>query len=50
MIDMIVRVVEGYGYLPIVEVDGKEVYRGEYQTTANKALTKCKEAVERLEL
>lgn len=39
--DMIVRIVEGYGFLPIVEVDGKEVYRGEFQKTSAQALNKC---------
>jgi len=40
MTDLIVRVVEGYGYLPIIVQDGKEVYRGEFQETAELALSK----------
>ena len=41
MTDLIIRIVEGYGYLPIVEVDGKEVYRGEYRETSGEALERC---------
>ena len=39
--DMVVRYVVGYGYLPIVIVDGKEIYRGEFKTTAEEAFNKC---------
>ncbi len=41
MIDYIVRRVDGVGFLPITEVDGKEVYRGEYQDSPFGALDKC---------
>ena len=49
MTDLIVRIVEGYGFLPIIEIDGKEVYRGEYQETAGEALVKCLVRVEELQ-
>ena len=39
--DMIVRIVVGYGHLPIVFEEGKEVYRGEFQQSAHDALDKC---------
>lgn len=39
--DYIIRKVELYGWLPIIEVDGKEVYRGSFQKTPAKALSKC---------
>jgi len=48
MIDLIVRVVEGVGYLPIVTVDEKEVYRGEYQPSPMEALDKAFNAAERV--
>ena len=41
MTDLIIRFVEGYGFLPIIEVDGEEIYRGEYQLTSEVALAKC---------
>lgn len=41
MTDMIIRYVDGYGYLPIVVVDGKEVYRGEFCDFSLVALGKC---------
>ena len=41
MTDLIIRLVEGYGYLPIIEKDGIETYRGEYQETSGEALAKC---------
>ena len=43
MTDYILRFVDGLGYLPIIEIDGKETYRGEYQKTAEDALAKCDE-------
>jgi len=39
--DIIIRVVKGYGNLPIIIEDGKETYRGEFQTTPEEALVKC---------
>lgn len=36
--DIILRHVEGYGWLPIIEKDGQETYRGEYQTSPQFAL------------
>ena len=47
MIDLIVRVVPDYGYLPIVEVDGEEIYRGEFKDNAGDALTMCMIAAEK---
>lgn len=41
MKDYVIREVPGYGYLPIVQVDGVEVYRGEFKETANFALAAC---------
>lgn len=37
MCDVIVRYVPHYGYLPIVTIDEKEVYRGEFQSQAYEA-------------
>ena len=42
MSDLIIRRVNGYGYLPIIKLDGKETYRGEYQETPEEALNKIK--------
>ena len=39
--DYIVRVVKGYGYLPIVIVDDVEVYRGEFKQSPGEALDAC---------
>ena len=36
--DLIIRVVHGCGYLPILTIDGKEVYRGEFRKTPEQAL------------
>ena len=41
MTDYILRYVEGRGYLPILEKDGKEVYRGEYHSSPKLALERC---------
>ncbi len=41
MTDIIIRHVPSLGYLPILEIDGTEVYRGEYKTTPKQALQKC---------
>lgn len=38
-----------YGYLPILVMGGKEVYRGEYQRTAIEALTRAQMALTRIE-
>lgn len=39
--DMLIRMVEGYGFLPIiVDGDGNELYRGEFQDSAEMALVK----------
>lgn len=41
MLDIIIRQVPDYGYLPIITVDGEEKYRGEFQKTAQLALEKA---------
>ena len=41
MIDMIIRYVDGYGYLPIIKSDDKEIYRGEFQPNPNRAMERC---------
>lgn len=48
MYDMIIRYCGRYGFLPIVEQNGKELYRGEHQLSAEDALERCKVAVDRL--
>ena len=40
-IDYIIRVVPAYGFLPIIEIDGIEIYRGEFQKYPADALAKC---------
>ena len=32
-VDILLRVVKGYGIIPIIIKDGKEVYRGDFQST-----------------
>ena len=45
--DMIIRMVEGYGFLPIiVDADGNELYRGEFQESAEMALVKINARIE----
>jgi hypothetical protein len=41
MTDLIIREVPGRGWLPIIEVDGKETYRGEFKKTPALALKAC---------
>lgn len=38
MTDIIIRKVPNYGWLPIIMIDGKEQYRGEFRKTAEVAL------------
>ena len=38
MKDFVIRFVPKLGYLPIIIVDGEEVYRGEYKKTPEQAL------------
>jgi hypothetical protein len=47
MTDFVQRHVPGYGWLPIVIVDNKEVYRGEFQRTSFGAQQKCDAAIVR---
>ena len=49
MKDFIIRQVDGYGWLPIIIQDGKEVYRGEFQQTPILAMCKALDFSERLE-
>jgi len=46
--DFIARFVSGYGYLPILKQDGKEIYRGEFQRTAIEAIEKCQNFIEKV--
>ena len=42
MTDYIIRVVPGYGYLPMIEDEnGDTLYHGEFQQSAIEALEKC---------
>ena len=43
MTDLIQRFVQDLGFLPMIIIDGVEVYRGEYQKTPQEALDKCQE-------
>jgi hypothetical protein len=45
---IILTEVTGYGWLPTVEDDGKEIYRGEYQVFSLHAFDKADEAMDRL--
>lgn len=38
MIELMQRRVKGYGWLPLIFEDGKEVYRGEFHQTPSEAL------------
>lgn len=48
MTDIILREVKGYGWLPIIEIDGREMYRGEYQHCEYTALLTAVNAREKL--
>jgi hypothetical protein len=41
--------VPGYGWLPTLEVDGKEVYRGVFRDSATLAAAKADNALERIQ-
>lgn len=41
MIDFVIRLVPYYGYLPIVMLDQKEVFRGSFKETPAEALKVC---------
>lgn len=49
MIEVVIMVVAGHGYLPLVLQAGIERYRGEYQPSAEQALQRAQEALSRLE-
>lgn len=40
-VDIKIRCVKGYGYLPIVDVDGEEVYRGEFKENMDRAFKRA---------
>ena len=40
-IDIKIRFVPNYGFLPIIDAGQKEVYRGEFKATPQEALTKA---------
>lgn len=39
--DITVRFVDGYGWIPIIVFDGEEIYRGNFKPTAQLAFDKC---------
>ena len=41
--DFVVRKVDSKRYIPIIMLDDKEVYRGEFKETPQEALEKCVE-------
>lgn len=45
--DLVARFVPGYGYLPIVTKNNKEVYRGEFQRSALEAIAVCEIYIEK---
>jgi len=46
--DFIVRFVQGYGYLPILIVDGEEVYRGEFKKSPQQAFESVMARVDKI--
>jgi len=40
-VDLISRQVPNYGWLPIIKVEEKEVFRGSFQPSAEDALGEC---------
>lgn len=48
MIDIILRFDDDLGFLPILELNGKEKYRGEYQQNATDALERCMLAMRKI--
>lgn len=47
--DLIIRCVPGYGFLPIVEQDQIELYRGEFCHSEEAALDVCISQMKKLE-
>ena len=47
MIDINLHFEDGYGWLPVVKVRGKEFYRGEYHDDNKKALEKAMQSLEK---
>lgn len=48
MFDLIIRTVEGYGYLPIIEHDGTEYYRGSFKKSISEAAAALEEMLPRV--
>ena len=45
--DIIIRTVDGYGFLPIIQNDaGEEIYRGEFKETIAEAVAACTSRLE----
>ena len=38
IVDIVVKIVDGCGFLPIVVADDQEIFRGEYQLNVNDAI------------
>lgn len=47
-IDVVLREVQGYGYLPTVLVDGKKIYHGEFQADIGEALERAMTVVRKV--
>ena len=41
-VDVVLRIVDGCGVLPILTADGEEIFRGEYQSNAEEALSRVR--------
>ena len=39
--DIIIRIVPKYGFLPIIERNGQEIYRGEFRSSVEDTLVDC---------
>lgn len=42
---IILAEIQGYGWLPTIEEDGRETYRGEFRTTPAEALERAERAM-----
>ena len=50
VMDIIIRKVKGYGYLPMLrDEEGNLLYRGEFQTTPSIALKRCLDRMDMIE-
>ena len=48
-IDIVMRVVEGYGVLPIVLAEDDEIFRGEFQSSMDEALLRVQSNLPNIE-